>query len=223
MDEERDQVTVADMEDLIRKLPTVMGCAVAINDWGAVEEIHVLATLERSPKQVVRDVESALLARWGLRIDHKRVSVAQVNNDTPDVAAGRLAISEYQVELDTVQNLVAARVVLHFAGDRETPYIGEWKGRYVPSQYYHVTAWAAVEAVNHVPGVAHPFVLADLKPFSLADGTVVTVAVSSYNARQREEILIGAAPDRGEGQGTSVRAVLDAVNRRIGSFLDPHH
>jgi hypothetical protein len=30
-----------------------------VNDWGAIEEIHILTGLGRNPKQIVRDVQSA--------------------------------------------------------------------------------------------------------------------------------------------------------------------
>lgn len=220
MDEERDHVTVMEMEDLIRQLPAVEGCAVAINDWGSIEEIHVLTTAARGPKQIVRDVESALLARWGLRVDHKRISVAQLSEESQSQqGADRLTIAEYHVDLDTVQGMVTARVTLKIPGSEGQGYTGEWKGRYVPSQHYHAPAWAAIEAVNQVPGVSSPFVVADLKTISVAETTVVVVAVSRYSPRQREELLIGAASDRGEGQATSIRAVLDAVNRRISTPL----
>ena len=99
VDDAAQEVTVEEMETLICQLPTVMKCAVSVNDWGSVEEIHVLTNLERTPKQIVRDVESALVARFNLKVDHKRISVAQIIPDDSDrpvvpVAAGRLFIHE---------------------------------------------------------------------------------------------------------------------------------
>jgi hypothetical protein len=41
-----------------------------------VSEVHVLTTTEVSPKQTVRNVESALLANLGMRVSHKKISVA---------------------------------------------------------------------------------------------------------------------------------------------------
>jgi hypothetical protein len=43
---------------------------------GAVDEIHLLTTTEVSPKQTVRNVESALIAHLGMRVSHKKISVA---------------------------------------------------------------------------------------------------------------------------------------------------
>lgn len=218
MDGDVEQVSVSDMEALIRRLPTVLRCAVSVNDWGAVEEIHVLSTLDRAPKQVVRDVESALMAQWGLRVDHKRISVAQIVEEGPVRAAPRLVVVEFKMELDAIKGWASAYVELQPADDHTVSYRGEWSGRYVPSQYYQIMALAAVEAVNNVPFVGEPLVLTELQTLSLGGRQVVVLALSFLNPRRREEMLIGAAPDRGDGQGASVRATLDAVNRKLGAM-----
>lgn len=49
----------------------------------APEEIHVVATATRSPKQVVRDVQSLAAAGYGLPIDHRIVSVVQLEDAEP--------------------------------------------------------------------------------------------------------------------------------------------
>jgi hypothetical protein len=41
-----------------------------------VDEIHVLTTAEVAPKQTVRNIESALIAHLGMRVDHRKISVA---------------------------------------------------------------------------------------------------------------------------------------------------
>jgi hypothetical protein len=43
---------------------------------GAIDEIHVLTTSEVVPKNMVRNIESALMAQLGLRINHRKVSIA---------------------------------------------------------------------------------------------------------------------------------------------------
>ena len=43
---------------------------------GAVSEIHVLTSLDVAPKQTVRNIESALIAHLGMRVDHRKISVA---------------------------------------------------------------------------------------------------------------------------------------------------
>jgi hypothetical protein len=41
-------------------------------------EIHIVSNLKRSPKQIVRDVQSLMAAAFDLKIDHRIVSVVQL-------------------------------------------------------------------------------------------------------------------------------------------------
>jgi hypothetical protein len=51
---------------------------------GRIDEIHVLSSPMLNPKQVVRNVESALSAGLGIVIDRRIVSVAQIRRDAID-------------------------------------------------------------------------------------------------------------------------------------------
>jgi hypothetical protein len=70
-------------EDLIRTLPGVVSVRVVDNGEGSIQEVHILTTSEVPAKQTVRNVESALFAHLGLRIDHRRVSIAAVSEAPP--------------------------------------------------------------------------------------------------------------------------------------------
>src|SRR6266576_2426104 len=63
-------------EELLQTLPGVLNVRIVSGDSGEVSEVHVLTTTEVSPKQTVRNVESALLAHLGMRVSHKKISVA---------------------------------------------------------------------------------------------------------------------------------------------------
>ena len=63
-------------EELLETLPGVISVRVVASANGAVEEIHLLTSEEVSPKQTVRNVESALMAHLGMRVSHKKISVA---------------------------------------------------------------------------------------------------------------------------------------------------
>ncbi|NMP21138.1 hypothetical protein [Sulfobacillus harzensis] len=218
------QVSVEDMEHLICQLPTVLKCAVSVNDWGAVEEIHVLTSLERTPKQIVRDVESALLAEWNLRVDHKRISVAQITTDEASpgrevVGPPRLRIREYHLEADALKQEAYTRVTFYWGEDEAQQVTGEWRGRCLPSQFSEVVALAAVDAVNRLPGLDGPIVLSEMRTVTLANRPVMLVALAQYDRRRRHVLLIGTAEAHSDNQGATVRAVLDAVNRRVGNVL----
>ena len=63
-------------EELLATLPGVIAARIIAGDSGAVDEIHVLTTADLTPKQTVRNIESALIAHLGMRVDHRKISVA---------------------------------------------------------------------------------------------------------------------------------------------------
>ena len=79
-------------EELLQTLPGVIAARIIAGETGAVEEIHVLTTNEVTPKQTVRNIESALIAHLGMRVDHRKISVAtslepKKPSEAPEVSA----------------------------------------------------------------------------------------------------------------------------------------
>ena len=70
-------------EDLVATLPGVLSARIVPSPSGTVQEIHVLTTTEYTPKQTVRNIESALMAQLGLKVDHRKVSVAMSDAKKP--------------------------------------------------------------------------------------------------------------------------------------------
>ncbi len=64
-------------EDALRALAGIISVRIVQKPEGSVQEIHVLTEADVPPKRTVRRVESALLRKFGLRIDHRKVSVAR--------------------------------------------------------------------------------------------------------------------------------------------------
>lgn len=63
-------------EELIATLTGVLSVRIVPSETGAIDEIHVLTTNEIVPKNMVRNIESALMAQLGLRVNHRKVSIA---------------------------------------------------------------------------------------------------------------------------------------------------
>ena len=63
-------------EELLATLHEVVSARIVADSTGNVEAIHVLVTGDLTPKQMVRNVESALMAQLGMRVDHRKISVA---------------------------------------------------------------------------------------------------------------------------------------------------
>lgn len=66
------------VEQLLTSLAGIVSARTVTGTSGQLEEIHILATADLQPKQIVRNVESALSAGLGIKIDRRIVSVAQL-------------------------------------------------------------------------------------------------------------------------------------------------
>ncbi|PYO39926.1 MAG: hypothetical protein DMD29_07285 [Gemmatimonadetes bacterium] len=70
-------------ENLLTSLTGVLSASLVVTPQGEVSEIHVLKRNDIAPKQVVRNIESALMAQLGMKVDHRKISVAQTADVRP--------------------------------------------------------------------------------------------------------------------------------------------
>ena len=66
-------------QELICRLEGVQAAQVVFAENGMPCEIHVLAGPEKSSKSLVRDIQSDLTAQFGVQVDHRIISVAQLS------------------------------------------------------------------------------------------------------------------------------------------------
>jgi hypothetical protein len=83
-------------EELLQTLPGVIAARIIASETGAVDEIHVLTSAEVTPKQTVRNIESALIAHLGMRVDHRKISVATTLENRKPESAPEPAVSTPQ-------------------------------------------------------------------------------------------------------------------------------
>lgn len=70
-----------ELEEVIRRVRGVVSARVLRSSEGEITEVHVVSEPGRNPKQLVRDIESAVLVELGLSVDHKKISVVQLETD----------------------------------------------------------------------------------------------------------------------------------------------
>ncbi len=83
------QVNARECESTIQKIKDVIASRVVLGPDGSIEEVHVLAGSGRLPKYIVRDVGSAILAAFGVQVDRRKISIAQVNEEHAERDKGR--------------------------------------------------------------------------------------------------------------------------------------
>jgi hypothetical protein len=85
-------------ENLLTSLEGILSARVVTTPLGEVSEVHVLAQAGLQPKQLVRNIESALLAQLGLRIDHRKISIAQTADVKPLEALESTAVRDRSLQ-----------------------------------------------------------------------------------------------------------------------------
>jgi hypothetical protein len=99
----------SEIEGLIAALRGVLAARVTLGAHGDIEEIHVLAAEQLHPKQIVRNIESALSAGLGIAVDRRLISVAQVRADDADAYVPGDALPLQVPQSSTQDAAVSAR------------------------------------------------------------------------------------------------------------------
>ncbi|GAB6875992.1 hypothetical protein [Thermaerobacter litoralis] len=213
----RPAVRRSDIEDLLSRLPGVLAVRLSVNDWGAIQTVHVLATVDRGAKQIVRDIESALQARFGLRLDHKKVSGAQVRGLGPLREPVRPELAGFVTQSDAVTGKTHIEVTFRDPRDETARWDGAASGGSRRKQQAHTALRAVLEALR-------PLLLAGERELELVDCEIVPLGghellVGLYalpNARTGEATpLAGAAPLSGSVVEAAARVFLEVYEQLL--------
>ncbi len=212
---ERRTVSVKDIESLLICLPGLQKARVVVNDWGAIEEIHILTGLGRNPKQIVRDVQSALKAQWDITVDRRKVSVAQIQASLPE-AQSRLRYSGMEVKTDARTGKSEIMVRLERFSEGDTPvYVGKAVTDSTETSMLMGVAKATCLAGNLTLEPPHAFFVDDVTTVDIGQQKGVAVLVDLLTPRRNQEQMVGCALVKRDLREACVRATLDAVNRRL--------
>ncbi len=208
---------MAEATHMLRLLPGIFAARFLLDEKGeTLEAIHVLAHSARNAKQVVRDVQAALSAAYGLDIDHRIVSVAQMPvNPLLETCAEEAAdppvparVQYSGLGYEESASRCTVRVTLQYAG---ASYRGEATGGAGMKWKDHLAAQATVSAVNQLLGEE----VYTLMCVQRVQTPAALLAVALVQSQQDEKVLTGAAVmEEGSLHGV-VRSALDAVNRNL--------
>ena len=225
-------------EELILTLPGVVSAKIMESDSGAVDQIHVLTTAELTPKQVVRNIESALMAHLAMRIDHRKISVAITSEPRPkpmpmaahptprsQFVVGAQLTPEGGVKRYTARRLyfedvevrgsrskgVSCRVTLRKG---EESYIGEASGIEGDRSRLDLAARATVFAIGQAEGREGQLAVEGVKVMESFEREYVFVGVTVRNGRD-SQLLVGNCEIKGSPETAAALAVLAATNRWV--------
>jgi len=200
-----------EIKDLICRIPEVMSCKVKLGDNNQIEDIYVLCTVGKNVKQLVRDIQSAVSARFNLELDYKVISVAQIDeNHSKD---SRLKISS--IGMVNMENNIKATVALD---DEGKIYEGSSIKVKSVTNKYKAVAEATIMAIEAFIDANSMFYLEGIERIRFA-GIDVFLCAIGYTYKNNENLLIGSSVIKTDENEAVVKSVLDALNRLISKMV----
>jgi hypothetical protein len=214
-DQEIAGLDVHAVENEMARLPEVVACRIVADSVGRPLEVHVLAHPGKHPKQVVRDVQSVALASFGLDIDRRIVSVVQLS---PAGGSSELEAKEApaRLEIKAIQSQIEGRrsTIRITLASGEAEATGFAEGSSAGAIRLRMIASATLDAIRQLESRAEALEVEDAAIARIGSHDVVAVTLI-YVDPPHEHELVGAALARTSPDVTAVRALLDAVNRRL--------
>jgi len=199
---------IRELEETLARLPSINAVRLA-TDGNEVREVHVLAAPEKAAKQVVRDVQTLALARFGIAIDRRAISVVQIGPELIKTDEDRPAIMGVHEIPEGSRTTVVVTLQWH-----AEEYVGTATGPAAPAARLRLIGEAGLRAVEDIIGDQALALDAIGAPGIGMRKVIVSVVVGT--GPLGEEIAVGSALSRGDDSEAAVRSVLDALNRRIG-------
>jgi len=197
------------MEEQIRQVKSVLSCKILLDDKQNISEIHVVSKLDRSPKQISRDIQSVIAAWYSIEIDHRKISIAQIGEDLLSGQDLRLKIRS--MDFSILETRVEVKVLLE---KNDEIFEGTVSGANTYNNTQRLLAIATLNAVEKYCNTDNLIVLEDIKTMHLAAQETVVTAVTLLD-RWNETMVCGCAFVSRDKKEAVVKSTLDAVNRMV--------
>ena len=221
-------------EELIASLTDVVSVRITATESGSVDTIHVLVTGDTPAKQMVRNIESAMMAQLGLRVDHRKISIAATaKRPTPQGTATQPATPELKQPASTAvvgrpvlfedvevrgsrTRGVTCKVTLRIGRDQ---FAGEAEeGLQSDRSRVDVAARAALMALSMAGPLNGIFSLEGARVIGAFEREFVFAAVMARMGRE-SVLLTGSCEIRDSAETAAALAVLDATNRWMATAV----
>ena len=202
---------------LLLKLPDVYAANILIDDDDTVREVHIVAGQSRNPKLISRDVQSALLAAFDLRVDHRVISIAQLaanpfaDHEQAEHAEMGIRIQCVEVSTRVEQKRYHVSVRLRHG---EHDFQGEAVCRNTAAQCMRAAAQATLDAVHGFLGIEDLFTIVATQTTTVS-GAIIALTLLEYSYAKENRLLIGAAQQGEDVAIGFVKSALDAMNRSL--------
>lgn len=204
----------SDIRKLIQELDGVISCN--ITGGSVVEEIHIIADKKRKPKRIVRDVETVFLVEINKKIDHKKISIAQIDSsfskNLKDVSDNRVELVSIYTENNRSRCNVEIKINEELICDSFEAQIGESDEKLIGR--------SVITILNKYLDFKARLVVNDICTINGKE-EIVIAKISIHNSANNliQEKLVGSAYLNNDISLAIAKACLKAVNRRIAHYI----
>lgn len=202
--------TANDWQALIAKLSGVFSAHVVFSEAQEPTEIHVLASNRRNVKSIVRDIQSAIAARYDVEVDYHIISVAQVTPGVLESAHVRLNYAGINMHTNGKE----IEVSVSLSRDSEE-FVGTAVGSAAPFSRMRCIAQATLDAVRTCTGGTSIFELASVETIRSNGHAIV---ISQVFCLPEMTPLVGCVFADPDPDAAVAQSVLDAINRKLSLY-----
>jgi hypothetical protein len=205
------------LETLILQIRGVLAGRIVLDDSQQIDEIHVVGSPERNPKQIVRDIESALFVRGGIRVNHRKISLVQLLESSIRPTIERVRLVEIKRSAEDGRDLIVVTLAFGSRTIEGTSWIeggAQAREQAQNDQEAEAAANATLAAIHELVIVSSQLAIEHVQQQPLGKLEICLVLVTRTETDITESML-GVSIVRRDPLMAVVRAVLDAVNRRL--------
>lgn len=202
--------SATDLELTLAQIRGIYASCVILDASRELSEIHIVASADRKPKQIVRDIETLLFVKHRIKVDYRMISLVQL----PDEKLLRIPIARPEVRAVT-EEVVGdrKRIRVEIQGASKIAE-GQAEENIDNPSTNRTAANATIAAVEKLLDHRIKVRLENLTSFRF-DLREVLIVIVTCQIEDREETLVGASFAGNRPSEAAARATLDALNRRI--------
>jgi hypothetical protein len=206
-----EQRKLRELERALQQMPGVKSAHVAGDEQPT--EIHIVTTSTQPVKRIVRDVESLALASFNVKIDYRIVSVVRVEGPESSAPVTSPRPWVERVAVASKDNAEWVEVALRWPDGTQTS--GTGAAGYTREGRARGATAAVIECLDKRLGSAGMMVEVDqvvIQRLSAAEWVLVHAQLYEQGSALP---LVGTAQLKDDVASAAVRALLDAVNRKL--------
>lgn len=197
------------IENNLEQIESVLSSKIVLGENDIIDEIHIVSNNTRGAKQVARDVQSVLIATYNIPVDYKKISIAQINDNS--IKRGEVRLRFEGVSHESKGNKTTIKVAVCNNDEiYENSITGISTSRNIERMLVDVTLKTVEEACSF----NDTFTLEDIRTIPVSNDKAILVVVMGL-INGIEQRLCGSCLIKNDYEVAVIKATLDAVNRFI--------